>query len=265
VPSPAAVAAATPERPAGPVSNASRAIPSIVQSTPTPPAAAVAAPAPAPAPAPPPQVAAVAAPPPVAPPAAAVAPQRPLSVEEVFRQQLEQSSRRSVAAVAAAPQPAAVARAAAQPAATALAGGGSLGSPTLIPAQPVAATAPTSEQRPAATAFAAGAAGRLATLRFASGSARLAEADLAAIRQSADSIRSTGARTRVVGYAPPDGRGGATEQRRLADFNLSLDRAEAVARELVRLGVQPGQIMVEGRADSSAAAGGPRAEIFLEN
>ncbi len=134
--------------------------------------------------------------------------------------------------------------------------------PTAAPAAAASAVAPPG----AALAASAGrAGGSLATIRFASGSARLAESEAGALRDAAEIARARNLRVRVLGYPSADAKAPATERRKIADFNLAMDRAEVVARELVRLGVSPAAISVEGRADASSALGGGRAEILLEN
>jgi flagellar motor protein MotB len=59
----------------------------------------------------------------------------------------------------------------------------------------------------------------------------------------------------------------------LVNFSISVDRAEAVTRELIRLGAPPGSVLTEARGDSDPVyyevmpAGeqeNRRAEVFLE-
>lgn len=113
-------------------------------------------------------------------------------------------------------------------------------------------------------------AGRLAIVLFAEGSAEIDQAQLAKLRPVVRLLRRHGGAVQVVGYASHQSAGDAVEDK-IADFNLSLDRANAVARALIRLGAKSSEVTVsaEGeRAPPLAAAGSrdaadQRADVFL--
>ncbi len=151
----------------------------------------------------------------------------------------------------------------------ALAGGGPFGQPTMVPLyQPTpaaAAAGATSMAQPARLAMTVLPGSRVATIRFADGSARISGDERASLEQAAQLAQSRNARLKVVGYASAGGRQAGLERLKLANFNMSMDRAEAVARELVRLGVNPALIVVEAKPDAAAGADGTKAEIYLEN
>ncbi len=111
----------------------------------------------------------------------------------------------------------------------------------------------------------------VATIRFGEGTARLAPADRNALARVAAMAQETGGRIRIVGHAGRPGGDGAKSE--VADFNLSLDRANAVAQELMRNGISSERLKIEAVGDAeplvvagSAAAEAPnrRAEIFIE-
>ena len=75
----------------------------------------------------------------------------------------------------------------------------------------------------------------------------------------------------MVGYASRQA-AGDTAEGKIANFNLSLDRANAVARALMRLGAKPSEVMVTAEGEGappiaiaglSGAAADQRAEVFL--
>lgn len=113
-----------------------------------------------------------------------------------------------------------------------------------------------------------------AVVYFPSGSAALDASDRRELRRIADQYKLSGGRVRVVGHASSRTKDLALERHKWVNFSLSMQRAEAVARELMRLGVSPGAVQVEARSDSepvfseampSAEKQNRRAEIFLDN
>jgi outer membrane protein OmpA-like peptidoglycan-associated protein len=98
-----------------------------------------------------------------------------------------------------------------------------------------------------------------AAVAFEGVSGRLDSAGQAALRRIADRQKLAGGGVRVVGYEPMVPL--ANRDKTLPP--VSLDRARAVAAELVRHGVNPQSIKVEGSAAREQA--GRQAEIFLEN
>lgn len=112
----------------------------------------------------------------------------------------------------------------------------------------------------------------VATIRFAEGSARLGQSDRQTLSRIAALAQELGGRVRIVGHAGrPNGGEGAKSE--IAEFNLSLDRANAVAQELMRNGISSERMSVQAMGDAeplviagSAAAEAPnrRAEVFVE-
>jgi outer membrane protein OmpA-like peptidoglycan-associated protein len=77
-------------------------------------------------------------------------------------------------------------------------------------------------------------------------------------------LEQNGGKLRIVGYGPRD-TGTATAEKELDGFGQALDRANAVAQELAKLGVPADKIAVEAApAKKTRATAGDRAEIFLE-
>jgi outer membrane protein OmpA-like peptidoglycan-associated protein len=234
-------------------------MPQVATSPPPAPAARAAPSAPPPpatarpAPAPPP---AAAAPRPQAP-AAASAP----GVDQVYRQQLARSE-----SVVQLRQPAA------EP-------------PLPPPAQPrrIGALQHTAREQPRSqVAYVGGVTGAappalrpgepVASILFGEGSARLGAADRETLARVAAIAQELGRTVRVVGHAGRPG-GGEGTKRELAEFSLSLDRANAVAQELMRNGIPAERLVVAAVGDAeplviagSAAAEAPnrRAEVFIE-
>jgi len=114
---------------------------------------------------------------------------------------------------------------------------------------------------------------QVATIYFNDGSTRLSDHDRKLIDEVAELARKTGGTLRIIGHASMGKPKRDPERADLANYKVSLDRANSVATELARNGV-PGtkmQVMAEGArnpiyAESSAtgAAGNRRAEIFLD-
>ncbi|MGE0743621.1 MAG: OmpA family protein [Rhodospirillales bacterium] len=125
----------------------------------------------------------------------------------------------------------------------------------------------------AAAALRTGRAMRLATVGFGSGSARLDRGDRAAIDQIASIHRRRGGLVVVVGHASREAGDARLLHERIANLNVSLDRANAVARALQQAGVPADSIRVEARGDSepavaattaAAEAANRRVEIFID-
>ncbi len=109
--------------------------------------------------------------------------------------------------------------------------------------------------------------GRLATIGFPAGGSKVSE--LQKLRDAVSAQKSTGAYLRVVGHASRDGASAGSLQ--LANFRASMERAEAVARALLDLGVPASRIMVDARGDNDladlanpASSINRRVEIYLE-
>ena len=128
---------------------------------------------------------------------------------------------------------------------------------------------------PALSALPAAAGAQLvAVVYFAHASSRLDGNDRGVLRDIAALHRQRGGVIRVVGHA--SAQTGVTDQiaHSLANFEMSLKRANAVAAALVALGVAKDRVRAEARGDNqpvyhefmtTGQAGNRRAEIFLEN
>jgi len=92
---------------------------------------------------------------------------------------------------------------------------------------------------------------RIAIVLFSSGSAEIDRTQVAKLEPIATLLRRQGGGVQVVGYAASEG-GGSGAQGRIADFHLSLERANGVGRALVGLGVKPSELVV-----SAAGVGAP--------
>ena len=116
--------------------------------------------------------------------------------------------------------------------------------------------------------------GPAAIVKFANGSARIGRRHRDALKQVVAAHRSRGGIIRVVGHASSRTRDLPLADHILVNFSISVDRAEAVAHELIRLGAPPGAILTEARGDNDPIyyevmpAGedeNRRAEVFLES
>jgi len=112
---------------------------------------------------------------------------------------------------------------------------------------------------------------RLAVVLFAEGSSEIDPAQVAKLRPVVLQLRRQGGAVQVVGYASRQA-AGDTAEGKIANFNLSLDRANAVARALMRLGAKPSEVMVTAEGEEappiaiaglSGAAADQRADVFL--
>ena len=112
-----------------------------------------------------------------------------------------------------------------------------------------------------------------AVVKFDVGSSRIAPGYRAALQEVVAEQEARGGFIRVVGHASSRTRDLPIDRHMLINFRISLDRAEAVARELVRLGVSPAVIFIEAHSDTepiyyesmpAGEAENRRAEIFIE-
>ena len=114
---------------------------------------------------------------------------------------------------------------------------------------------------------------QVATIYFNSGSSRLSPTDKRIVEQIADVARRTGGMLRIIGHSSMAAAGRDSERAAMVNYTVSLERANAVASELLQQGI-PGnqmQVMAEGArnpiyAESSATgtAGNRRTEIYLD-
>ena len=105
-------------------------------------------------------------------------------------------------------------------------------------------------------------------------SAQIASSERAKVSDIAKRYRASGGGfIRVVGHASSRTKNLPVDKHKLVNFWISMDRAQAVARALMRAGVAPNAIVVEARSDGepmffeSMPAGealNRRAEVYLE-
>lgn len=120
---------------------------------------------------------------------------------------------------------------------------------------------PSGESRPIALVF------------FRHGSASLTRNDVEVLREVVKLHKERGGLVRVIGHASMGRATGDNARQNLANLNISLARANAVARELSRLGVPTDQIQVAAagaqqplyyETQATGEAGNRRAEIYLD-
>lgn len=113
-----------------------------------------------------------------------------------------------------------------------------------------------------------------AIIFFGHGSVVLDENDLAVLSDLVTLHSQQGGRLHVVGHASSRTRNTTPDQHQVANFEMSLKRANTVSAELLRLGVAPEALSTEAKADAepvyhefmpSGEAGNRRVEIFLAN
>ncbi len=114
---------------------------------------------------------------------------------------------------------------------------------------------------------------QVATILFDNGSANLDADDRRILRQVVNQQRQTGGTIRVVGHASSRTRNMDVVQHKMVNFQISVARADAVARELMKLGSPPDSLFVGAASDSepvyeefmpTGEAGNRRAEIFID-
>lgn len=155
------------------------------------------------------------------------------------------------------------------------AGIGSRAAPQAASGVPDAAAAPSTGQGASLPASAGAAPRQLAgVIYFANGSAALRGDDREVLRGIVALHRERGGRIRVIGHASGQAESGDALEHRLANFEMSLRRANAVTATLVALGVSRARLRTEARGDAqpiydestpTGEAGNRRAEIYLEN
>jgi outer membrane protein OmpA-like peptidoglycan-associated protein len=113
----------------------------------------------------------------------------------------------------------------------------------------------------------------VATILFASGSNALSREAQSLLAEIADWQRGNGGIIRIVGYASSRTRDMDALQHRMTNFRISLERAEAVARELRRHGVAPEKLSVGAKSDAEPVlseampkgeAANRRAEVYID-
>jgi outer membrane protein OmpA-like peptidoglycan-associated protein len=100
--------------------------------------------------------------------------------------------------------------------------------------------------------------GAVASINFASGSTRLGAADEARLRDVAELYRRSGGRVSIIGHASASAAERADVRRQIANFSMSMDRANVVAQALQRYGVPAGAIEISAQVADAA-----RADVFF--
>ena len=111
-------------------------------------------------------------------------------------------------------------------------------------------------------------------VRFKAGSASLSNRERQGLRRIAQAYRQRGGTIRVEGHASSRTRNMDPVQHHLVNLNVSINRANAVARELVRQGVPEQAVFVAALSDSrplylevmpAGDAGNQRVEVYFVN
>ncbi len=114
---------------------------------------------------------------------------------------------------------------------------------------------------------------QVATILFDNGSSRLKSTDRRILRQVAQQHQSLGGVIRIVGHASSRTRSMDVIRHKMVNLQVSVARAETVAKALVGLGAKPENLMIGAAADRepkyfefmpSGEAGNRRTEIFIE-
>jgi len=116
--------------------------------------------------------------------------------------------------------------------------------------------------------------GATGVVNFGHGSSRLSSSDRSKLRALAETALSQGLYVRVVGHASMRTRDMDPFEHTLANFNVSLKRANVVAEALLEMGVPAEQLIIDAVGDTqplfseampSGEQGNRRAEIYLES
>jgi len=119
----------------------------------------------------------------------------------------------------------------------------------------------------------AGVSYRVAVVYHGRGSAALPKAADAQLREVAALQKESGGTLRIVGHASSQTRDMSLVRHRLVNFKLSMDRANATAKRLAELGVDPGAMFVGAVSDSqpvyhevmpAGEAANRRTEIYID-
>ncbi|MDP6895922.1 MAG: OmpA family protein [Rhodospirillales bacterium] len=144
--------------------------------------------------------------------------------------------------------------------------------PASVKAAPLPANPLTHISRPARP-LAAGVV-KVATIHFRNGSSALTTRDRQIIANALQLKKERGGRIHIIGHASSRTRSTDPVRHKMLNFKVSVDRADAVARELIRLGVKKKELVVDAISDAqpvyfefmpTGEAGNRRAEIYLES
>lgn len=104
---------------------------------------------------------------------------------------------------------------------------------------------------------------QVAALDFRSGSSELTSTDRSSLAEVARLYKQTGGVVRVVGHAPASLFGRAPLHQMMGGLDASIQRANAVARELTKRGVPASKIMV-GADPTAASQGEAGAQVYID-
>jgi len=114
---------------------------------------------------------------------------------------------------------------------------------------------------------------QVATILFGNGSSKLRARDKRILKQVAAQHKSAGGTIRIVGHASSRSRNLDAVKHKVVNFNISAARADAVVKELIRLGTKPSNMFVGAVSDNqpkfrenmpSGEAGNRRTEIYID-
>jgi len=129
--------------------------------------------------------------------------------------------------------------------------------PSAAPSQPAVMRAPSAGRR-------ANVVLQAAEIMFAGGSTSLGEEENRTLAEVAKLGQNASAHLRVIGYMHTAS-GGAAAEGELQAFNAALDRANAVAQALIKLGIAGNRITVQAAPElASTGSDAARVEVFLE-
>ena len=115
---------------------------------------------------------------------------------------------------------------------------------------------------------------KVATIHFRNGSASLSARDRQIIANALQLKKERGGRIHIIGHASSRTRSLDPIRHKMLNFNVSIDRADAVARELIRLGIKKEELVIDAISDTqpkyfefmpTGEAGNRRAEIYLKS
>ena len=115
---------------------------------------------------------------------------------------------------------------------------------------------------------------RVATILFDNGSSKLKALDKRLLDAVMRLQRQKGGQIRIVGHASSRTRNLSPIKHKTANFKVSVDRADRIAGELIRLGIKEKDIHISAVADAepvyyeimpSGEAGNRRTEVYLGN
>ncbi len=114
---------------------------------------------------------------------------------------------------------------------------------------------------------------QVATIIFAAGSSKLAARDRRILRLVVGQHKKVGGTIRVIGHASHRTRNLEPVRHKMVNFEVSSERADIVAKELVKLGTPAGSLFVGAASDNepkyreympAGEAGNRRADIFID-